>query len=83
MAVALQLPRLRLASNRRPLPAMDWSDSLWLTCALVLVFEGFMPFVAPALWRRTFLQIAQMRDGQIRFFALCSILAGLLMLVWA
>ena len=42
-----------------------------------------MPFVAPSLWRRTFLQIAQMRDGQIRFFALCSILAGLLMLVWA
>ena len=48
---------------------MDWSDSLWLACALVLVLEGFMPFVAPSLWRKTFLQIAQMRDGQIRFWA--------------
>ena len=59
---------------------MDWSDSLWLACALVLVLEGFMPFVAPSLWRRTFLQIAQMRDGQIRFFGLLSMGLGLLLL---
>jgi len=44
---------------------------------------GFHALCRASLWRRTFLQIAQMRDGQIRFFALCSILAGLLMLVWA
>lgn len=61
---------------------MPWSDSLWVACALLLVFEGFLPLVAPALWRRLFLQLAQLRDGQIRFFALCSILLGIFLLLW-
>jgi uncharacterized protein YjeT (DUF2065 family) len=56
-------------------------DSLWLALALVLVFEGLLPFVSPTGWRRVFTQILQMQDGQIRFFGLCSVLIGLL-LVW-
>lgn len=56
------------------------SSSLWLACALVLVFEGLLPFAAPALWRRTFEQILRLSDGQIRFFGLCSIAIGLLLL---
>ncbi|QIL43461.1 DUF2065 domain-containing protein [Acidovorax sp. HDW3] len=58
------------------------SDSWWAACALLLIFEGLLPFAAPGLWRRMWTQVAQLRDGQIRFFALCSIGAGLLLLLW-
>jgi uncharacterized protein YjeT (DUF2065 family) len=56
------------------------SDTLWLALALVLVIEGIFPFVSPAGWRRMFQQILQLQDGQVRFFGLASILAGLLIL---
>ena len=56
-------------------------DTLWLALALVLVIEGLFPFMSPALWRRMFLQLTQLQDGQVRFFGLCSIIAGLL-LMW-
>jgi uncharacterized protein len=48
--------------------------------ALMLVIEGLLPFLAPTLWRETFRRITQMSDGQIRFFGLSSMLAGLLLL---
>ncbi len=57
-------------------------DAFWLAMALVLVIEGLFPFVSPGGWRRMFNQILGLSDGQIRFFGLCSILAGLLWLVW-
>ena len=57
------------------------SDSVWLALALVLVLEGLFPFVSPAGWRRLFVQILQFKDGQLRFFGLCSIVAGSL-LIW-
>ena len=50
--------------------------------ALVLVIEGLFPFLSPGGWRRMFAQILQLSDGQIRFFGLCSILAGLVWLGW-
>jgi len=58
------------------------SDSFWLAMALVLVIEGLFPFLSPQGWRRMFAQILQLSDGQIRFFGLCSILAGSLWLLW-
>jgi hypothetical protein len=57
------------------------SDTLWLALALVLVFEGLFPFISPLGWRRMFAQLLQLTDGQIRFFAMGSILTGLL-LIW-
>jgi len=48
--------------------------------ALMLVIEGLLPFLAPSVWRETFRRITQMSDGQIRFFGLTSMLAGLLLL---
>ncbi|MFI8619180.1 DUF2065 domain-containing protein [Acidovorax sp. NPDC077693] len=56
------------------------SESLWIALALVLVIEGALPFLSPQGWRRAVAHIAQLRDGQIRFFALLAILAGLAML---
>ena len=54
------------------------ADSLWLALALMLVLEGLLPFLSPTGWRKLFEQMLQMNDGQIRFFGLCSIVAGLL-----
>lgn len=55
-------------------------DSVWTALALLLVFEGLFPFLSPGGWRRMFEQVLKMQDGQIRFFGLGSILAGLLLL---
>lgn len=61
---------------------MDWEASFWAALGLVLVIEGLFPFVSPAGWRRMFMQILQLRDGQIRFCALLSIVAdGLVLLL--
>ena len=56
------------------------SDALWLALALVLVFEGLFPFLSPGGWRRTFQKLLVLQDGQLRFFGMCSILLGLLLL---
>ena len=58
------------------------SGSFWQALALVLVIEGLYPFLSPGGWRRMFTQILQLSDGQVRFFGLCSMLAGLLWLGW-
>jgi uncharacterized protein YjeT (DUF2065 family) len=52
-----------------------------MALALVLVIEGLLPLISPSGWRRTFTQMLQLSDGQIRFFAVGSILTGLLM-IW-
>lgn len=56
------------------------SDTFWQALALVLVIEGLMPFISPGGWRRMFEQILALGDGQIRFFGLCSIVIGLVLL---
>ena len=61
---------------------MVLSVSLWTAFALVLVIEGLLPFLSPASWRRVFTQMVQLRDGQIRFFALLCILSGIVMLLF-
>ena len=55
-------------------------NTLWQALALVLVIEGLLPLISPAGWRRMFEQILGLRDGQIRFFGLCSIAAGVILL---
>jgi uncharacterized protein YjeT (DUF2065 family) len=58
------------------------SNTFWLAMGLVLVVEGFMPLVSPSSWRKTFLQILQLQDGQLRFFGMCSVLIGLALVWW-
>jgi uncharacterized protein YjeT (DUF2065 family) len=55
---------------------------LLIAVALMLVFEGMMPFMAPGLWRDTFRRLTEMSDGQIRFIGLTSMLLGVLLLVF-
>ena len=52
-------------------------DTFWAALALMLVLEGVFPFLSPGGWRQTFSKLMQMRDGQLRFFGLASILLGL------
>ena len=55
----------------------DWLRAI----GLVLILEGAMPLLTPANWRETFLRIARLRDGQIRFIGCGAVLAGLAVLL--
>ena len=57
------------------------TSTILLACALMLVMEGAMPFIAPAAWRETFRRLIQLSDGQIRFIGLTSMLIGLTVLI--
>jgi uncharacterized protein len=61
---------------------MSLSEKLWLAFALMLVFEGLMPLISPPSWRKLFEQILKLNDGQIRFYGLCSVGLGCLVLIW-
>ena len=60
-------------------------DSAWLLIGiglgLALIVEGLLPFLSPPAWRRMIAQVQQLNDGQIRFFGLCCVLAGALVVV--
>ncbi len=60
---------------------MIWSD-IFAAFALYLVFEGLMPFVSPASWRKSMLTALQLNDGQLRLIGLASIAAGLALLLF-
>jgi uncharacterized protein len=55
--------------------------ALLMAFALMLIFEGLLPFVAPARWREAFLRMARLEDGQIRFVGLTAMAAGVLILI--
>ncbi len=81
----LQVPEGFFRQNRRPGQAQSrWAmenlgTTLLMAFALMLIIEGALPFIAPTLWRDAFRRITQMTDGQIRFFGLTSMVAGLLL----
>ncbi len=59
------------------------SKMLLTAFALVLVIEGILPFLIPALWREAFRRLTEMSDGQVRFIGLTSMVAGVLLLYLA
>lgn len=60
---------------------MEVHTSILVTAvALMLIIEGVLPFLLPAVWRDAFRRLTEMSDGQIRFVGLSSMLAGLLLL---
>jgi hypothetical protein len=59
------------------------TDVLLPAFALMLVIEGLLPFVAPKLWRETFRSLTELRDGQLRFAGLASMVLGLALLALA
>ena len=62
---------------------MEWGSSLWIAIGLIFFIVVFLPMVSPGAWRRMFIQLVRMRDGQIRFIALLSIVIGAAMLIAA
>ena len=56
--------------------------SLWVATALMLIIEGIMPFLNPTVFRRALLQMAGMKDQQLRAIGLFSMVFGLVLLYW-
>ena len=57
-------------------------DVLWAALGLMLLVEGLFPFLSPQGWRNRMQQLLGLQDGQIRFFGLALVLAGLVLLWW-
>lgn len=58
---------------------MDSSDFM-TAVALLLIFEGIMPFASPEQWKKALQSIAEANASKIRIFGLISMICGLLML---
>ena len=58
-------------------------ETLLTALGLVFIFEGLLPLLGPAVWRRTFSQLLQLHDGQIRFFGLLALVLGLVLMALA
>ena len=56
-----------------------WQD-LFVGIALVLVFEGIMPFLSPTRYRQTLLLASQMNNKTMRAIGLASMSAGVVVL---
>ncbi|PIT71797.1 DUF2065 domain-containing protein [Limnohabitans sp. G3-2] len=54
-------------------------DTLLMALGLMLIVEGLMPMVSPLRWRSLFEQLLRLEDGQIRFFGMAMVIAGLLL----
>ena len=48
---------------------------------LMLVLEGLLPLIAPQAWRDTFKRMIGLKDGQLRFIGLISIITGLVIVL--
>ena len=55
------------------------NTTILMAIGLMLVFEGLLPFIAPQAWRETFKRMITLKDGQLRFMGLISIIGGLLL----
>jgi uncharacterized protein YjeT (DUF2065 family) len=56
-----------------------WQEFL-IAIALVLIIEGFFPFLHPGGMRKTMATISQLSDGQLRTVGAISMLAGVITL---
>lgn len=57
-------------------------ESLFIATALMLVIEGLMPFISPAVFRRSLIQMMSMNDKSLRGIGLFSMCLGLALLYW-
>lgn len=56
-------------------------QNLLAALALMLIFEGMLPFIAPSAWRNAFRKMTELGDPQLRAFGFASMLLGLLLLL--
>lgn len=60
---------------------MNGPDGWLAAVGLLLVIEGLLPLLSPGTWRQTFERALRLKDGQLRFIGLISVVLGLL-LMW-
>ena len=60
----------------------DLPETLGMAIGMVLLIEGLLPFLSPAMWRRFIQQMVGLSDWQIRFIGLSGMLLGTL-IFWA
>ncbi|MDO4683318.1 MAG: DUF2065 domain-containing protein [Lautropia sp.] len=59
----------------------DMAVSPWvLGLGFAMLLEGLVLFLVPAAWREAVQQMLRLRDGQLRFFGLILLMAGLLVM---
>ena len=57
-------------------------SNTWLTAlGLMLIIEGVLPLLLPQTWRDTFRRMVELKDGQLRFVGLMSIVGGLILIL--
>jgi hypothetical protein len=59
------------------------NNSLITAIGLMLVLEGVMPLLMPQAWRETFKRLTELKDGQLRFVGVMSIVGGLLFIFFS
>lgn len=59
---------------------VGWTD-LFTALALLLIFEGLLPFISPGGMKKTFEQLIRYPDKSLRMIGLASIVAGVLLLL--
>lgn len=57
------------------------NTTLLTALGLMLVIEGVLPLLMPQAWRDTFSRMIALKDGQLRFVGLISIIGGAL-IIW-
>lgn len=58
---------------------MNWHDLL-TALALLLIFEGLMPFASPASLKKVYKSMVETPESTLRKIGLASIVAGLILL---
>ncbi len=57
------------------------NHTLLTALGLMLVIEGILPLFLPQAWRETFRRMLQLKDGQLRFVGLTSIVGGVILIL--
>ncbi len=55
-------------------------DDFFAAAALLLIFEGIMPFASPAKWRYVINMVSSQSDRTLRVMGLISMLSGAVLL---
>jgi uncharacterized protein YjeT (DUF2065 family) len=54
-------------------------NSFLMALGLMLILEGLLPLLLPQAWRDTFKRMIELKDGQLRFVGLMSVIGGLIL----
>ncbi|RLA00134.1 MAG: DUF2065 domain-containing protein [Gammaproteobacteria bacterium] len=60
---------------------MDGQDFL-TALALLLIFEGLLPFATPDRWKEMLRSIVEVESPKVRIYGLMSMISGLMLLYW-